>query len=423
MPPREKDAAERETRRRDVQDGENRTNGEEKKRVAALNRRWGGAKKATVLLDNMIAACPSEVTARNHVKRIATLLSLMLLDSEADARRWGQQKLHHVASVDDILTTSPKALIFTLANPKRTLQRILVAYRSIPTRMAFVNPLLSLFRNNPDLAADLREERIQYLKTYRNYTRMMQALRRERMPSERQLQQYTPFQDIIAKYRDATADETGDHTHMTLDHQTKLLLSLVVFCRPKRADHADMRIFIDPPQQDPMLNDENYLVIRRDGAASIDTPVVDYAPLPPSDVPGPRDSFMVFVTHKTRGSYERVREVVHPVFVRDVLQSLQEEPRTHLFTNRFRRPYSRNTWSKHVSNTFAKLFGRATGLNVWRHTYTTERLDMHQDAPRRLDKEARLMLHSRAIQDKYVWSRRAVCEGMKTMCESSAKAS
>lgn len=369
-------------------------------------------------VDNMIKGCVSDVTARNHVSKLRVLLEVMDAD-DATLRAWANAPRSSGETLTQALRRRPTgALVSMLRQPDVLIAKLTVAYPHLTTCMSMYHPILALFKFNPDtLAKDMANERAKFLRRYEWYGRIRDAAKAERLPTHRQMAQYTPYDEVIGVYRKLVNTPTP---HAVLrDSQDVVLLSMLLHCRPKRTDHARMRVFIDP-EKDPDLKEENFIVIRSKSAAAINT---SQANVPPTDTPftpGPDDSYATFVTHKTRDKYRRIDEVLHPVFVRDALDSLRAHPRTHLFINRFRKPFTPNTWSKHFSACAMRLFGRPSGLTMFRHAYTTERLDLHRMAPRRLQQEARLMLHSRALQEQYVFSRDAACDAAQRMCSAAS---
>lgn len=282
--------------------------------------------------------------------------------------------------------------------------RLAAYYSNVNTRKNMVTLLMALLRHSEALRTQVGEASIaRWRQLHEDLEAVQRVVAARSEPSEEQAEKYTSFAEIEAKHDEILSKWPDPHA-TPLASQELVLLSLVRYTRPKRADFHNMRIFID---QDPGLDSANYIVLR---SPSTSSPPSSSRPANLARLP----SYMVFTRYKTAKVYKRVEEELPGAFVRDLWTSLRRHPRDYLFVNKFGRPLAtNNAYSKFVMRTFEKLFGRATGPSLLRHTYISEKLDPTQMSQGELEEEARLMMHSKGMQDRYRWTKPNL-ERMKT---------
>jgi hypothetical protein len=267
-----------------------------------------------------------------------------------------------------------------LMDPETYYPQLQKAYPSITTRKNLLTLILALFREDDELgkknvaAADL------WRKKHTDLTRLEQAKVRRSEPDEKQVEKYTSFEEITKKYEDL---KTRGH-HDTQRHSLQfLLLSVLVHLRPKRADLGAIKVY---KEKDPRINDENYIVLRSKGG-----------------------SYLVMNLYKTSKYYRTVEEDISEGLQRDIETSLRRYPRDYLFVKDDGDPMSNNTYSVFVKKTFEEFFGRATGVSLLRHIYITEKLNFDDMTLEEKDTEAKLMLHTSGLQQRYKWPKKTLC--------------
>jgi hypothetical protein len=277
-------------------------------------------------------------------------------------------------------------LLEILEAPDTFYPRMREEYTSLTTRKNVITALMVLFREDEELKQDShREPREKWKRLFDDLSRHQDARVKRSEPEEKQIEKYTSFEEIEAKYEEMK--RKGGHTTLK-ESQRFVLMSVLVHLRPKRADLGTVHIFKD---SDPNRTDINYLVIRKRGA-----------------------SFLAMNLYKTSKHYRKVEEDLPEGLVRDIVQSLRRWPRAFLFVKEDGEPMSNNTYSKFVRHTFEELFGRATGVSLLRHIYISEKLDFDDMTLEEQEEEARLMLHTSGLQRRYKWPKKTICPRLCT---------
>lgn len=268
-----------------------------------------------------------------------------------------------------------------LEHPTTEYPAVQAAYPSILTRKNLLTLILVLFREDERLKAN-PEVLKQWKKLHDDLARHMDAKVKRSEPSEKQVSHYTSFEEIETMYE--TQKKKGPHgTTQERDSYQFLLLSLLVHLKPKRADFGAVKIYRDT---DPKDKEHNYIVLRTTGS-----------------------SFLAMNLYKTSKHYQTVEEDLPEGLTRDIEDSLRRWPRTYLFQKGNGEAMSNNTYSAFVKATFAKLFGRATGVSLLRHIYITEKMDFEDTTLEEQEEVARLMLHTSGLQRKYKWPKKTIC--------------
>jgi hypothetical protein len=291
-----------------------------------------------------------------------------------------------------------------ISEPDASYDALKAAYPNVTSRKNAITTILALFKHSAAARAAVGPEKVQRWKKFHDdMDSFQEASYKKNMPSDRQIDKYTTFEEMATKYRDLK--KNGD-PHATLQSsQWYVLLSLYLNVPPKRSDLGSMRVYAD---RDPNKTGENYLVLR--------TAAVRTRPLEPS--------YMVFTAYKTADAKgnRRVDEVLTPQLHKDVMDSIRRHPRTHLFVNRFGKPFaSNNAYSKYVIRIFEALFGRSTGVTMLRHIFITEKVDFNEMNDEQLEEISGQMMHSTGLQRKYNWSKAKICDKLNADMEGVQK--
>jgi hypothetical protein len=293
---------------------------------------------------------PNEKTRENYASRLRSLVKRL-----------------KVASLQEVLEA-----------PETFYPKMQETYESLTTRRNVITAILVLFREDPDLAPELREK----WKLYHDTLTRHQEVRIKRSePEDKQVAKYTSFEEIEAKYGDLKSAAAKPHATRQTSMQF-VLLSLLVHMRPKRADLGSVEIYNDA---DPATKDQNYIVLRK------------------------RGSFLAMNIYKTSKHYATIEEDLPDAFVSDLRASLKRWPRKYLFVKEDGEPMSNNTYSQFVMRTFKELFGRGTGVSLLRDIYISEKLDFDNMTLEEQEEEARLMLHTSGLQRRYKWPKKVLC--------------
>lgn len=313
--------------------------------------------------------------------------------SQAYVKQTTQDNYRHRLNHMSAKLFDGKPFYAIISKPDESYAVIRQAYPNISTRKNMLTVILALFKNSAKLQSQLPEQHKRWKTFHDHMDSFQEAKYKKHIPDARQLAKYTPFEDIELKYK---ALKQVKDPHATLQDSMQLvLLSIIVATPPKRSDYGEMEIF---HEQDPNKSDMNYLVIRPQG-----------------------ESYMVFTKYKSKEA-KRVDQELPPTVAKDIRDSLRRYPRRHLFVNRFGNPFSTNDgYSKFVIRIFRKLFGRDTGVTMLRHIYITEKLSFDDMDDNKLEEVAQQMMHSTKLQRKYNWSKKAICNTLKKLCNDCNK--
>lgn len=272
------------------------------------------------------------------------------------------------------------ALQNILENPDIHYKKIQEEYPSLTTRKNVLTVLLVLFREDEDLKENHKPAHEKWKKLHDDLVKLQDARIRRSEPEDKQVEKYTSFEEIEAKYKELKKRTYHDTERHSMQF---LLLSILVHIRPKRADLGSIKIY---REKDPRKTDENYIVLRKTGT-----------------------SYLVMNLYKTSQYYQTVEEDLPEGLTKDLETSLKRWPREHLFRKDDGEPMSNNTYSVFVKTTFQDFFGRATGVSLLRHIYITEKLNFDDMTLEEQSEEAKLMMHTSGLQRQYKWPKKVLC--------------
>ena len=257
-------------------------------------------------------------------------------------------------------------------------------YPSFSTRKNMLTLILVLFREDPTLKSTPagNAAAAKWKQFHDDLVRIQEAKVRRSEPENKQVKQYTSYEEITQKYQELKKKTPHNTLKST---QQFLLLSILVHLRPKRADLGAVKVY---KENDPKKTDENYIVLRTETEGT---------------------SYLVMNLYKTSKYYQTVEEDMPDELTKDLRTSLGRHPRDYIFTKENGEPMSNNTYSVFVKHTFEELFGRSTGVSLLRHIYITEKLDFDDMTIQEQEDEAKLMLHTSGLQRRYKWPKKVIC--------------
>ena len=279
-----------------------------------------------------------------------------------------------------LLRNIPASLQTILEHPDTYYPSIQKAYPSLTTRKNVLTVLLVFFREDPDLKEHHVEAHNKWKKLHDDLVKLQDARIKRSEPEPKQIEKYTSFEEIEAKYKELKKRTFHDTERHSMQY---VLLSILVHIRPKRADLGALTIY---REKDPRNTDANYLVLRKQGT-----------------------SYLVMNLFKTSKYYQTVEEDLPEGLVKDIETSLARWPREYLFRKDDGKPMSNNTYSAFVKATFQDLFGRGTGVSLLRHIYITEKLNFDDMTLEEQGEEAKLMMHTSGLQRQYKWPKKVLC--------------
>jgi hypothetical protein len=270
-----------------------------------------------------------------------------------------------------------KDLYDVIKNPAEYYPKIREIYPSIVTRKNILTPILVILREDESIPEEARKQWRQYHDDLSRYAKVEAS---KSQPSEKQVSKYTSFEEIQNKYNDLGRYSPHETHKKSMQY---LLLSIVIHLRPKRADLGTVKIYYD---KNPNKTDENYIVLRKRGS-----------------------SYLVMNIYKTNKFYHTVEEDLPEQLVGDIQTSLRRFPRTYLFETSEHKPMKNNTYSKFFQRAFEDMFGKSLGPSLLRHIFISEKLDFNNMSIAEQEEEAKLMLHTRGLQQQYKWAKKTFC--------------
>jgi len=168
--------------------------------------------------------------------------------------------------------------------------------------------------------------------------------------SDNKLQKVITWDEMVAKVAELKEDPRTHDTERS--HMQYVLIATMVLLPPKRADYGNVLIVNKLPKDHL---EHNYILLGK-------KPV------------------LVINHHKTDQAHGAIREELDHNFMEMLNDSLRRYPRDYLILSPRGGPYQKNnSFTKYVIRTCDELFGREMGVSLWRHVFSTERVDLNDD--------------------------------------------
>ncbi|QIG60216.1 hypothetical protein [Dishui Lake large algae virus 1] len=257
-----------------------------------------------------------------------------------------------------------KPLIDIILNPKTYIRKLNEWYPKDTSRKAHLSFILAIFRYNPDMTCDHRDVYEKWSGAFTNTHQQVINRYELNKPSDRQMEGYVPYADIIKK-RDEL--EPGSIE--------RLLLGFYTYLKPLRCDFGMVRLYNGrlPAEKE---REKNYILLKDDKAIL---------------------NLSAYKTSKTYGTHE----LELPELLRnDLLESLKKDHREWLFVDSDGKPQSRNTYCVWTLRLFKKLFGKPLTVSLIRHSFINQ-LNMSELSIKEKKDIAHQMGHNIQTQDVY----------------------
>ena len=237
----------------------------------------------------------------------------------------------------------------------------------LSTQKSYIIAILAVFKHNDGLKAQLDKYYNTWFTKFSELDKAINDRYKTNEPSERQLNAYVKFDDIVKK-RDSLEDGTFE----------KLLLSFYTYIRPLRADFNLVRIYNSVDELPKNTDKQNYIVFENKNTATL-----------------------YLHEFKTQRSHNELKKELPAELIKQLQLSLTKKPREWLFIDRFGEPYkAANSYTRWANRTFQKLFNKPLTITMIRHSYISS---LDQNVLTTLEKEeiAKEMAHSRGMQELY----------------------
>ena len=261
-------------------------------------------------------------------------------------------------------------IYWIITHPDEVLPWILKKSDVLSTQKTYIIAVLAVFKHNSGLKIQLEKD---YGIWFKKFTELDQAISeryKTNEPSERQLNAYVKFSDIVKK-RDSLEDGSID----------KLLLGFYTYIRPLRADFNAVKIYKnlnEVPDENDKNKEANYLVFET-----------------------PNKVTLFLHEFKTQRSHTNFNKELPNELVKELKLSLIKRPREWLFIDKFNKPYkAANSYTRWANRTFQKLFGKPLTITLIRHSYISS-LDQNLLTTHEKEEIAKEMAHSRGMQELY----------------------
>jgi hypothetical protein len=254
-----------------------------------------------------------------------------------------------------------------ITHPDEVLPWILKKSEVLSTQKSYIIAILAVFKHNDGL----KSQHDKYYNTwFTKFSELDKAINdryKTNEPSERQLNAYVKFDDIVKK-RDSLDDGTFE----------KLLLSFYTYIRPLRADFNLVRIYNSLDELPKNNEKENYIVFENKHNATL-----------------------YLHEFKTQRSHNELKKELPNELIKQLQLSLTKKPREWLFIDKFGNPYkAANSYTRWANRTFQKLFNKPLTITMIRHSYISS-LDQNVLTTREKEEIAKEMAHSRGMQELY----------------------
>lgn len=266
-----------------------------------------------------------------------------------------------------VLLSNTKADIFTvLTSPKKYIAWIQGTYDSLSTQKSYLSAVLAMFRHNEGLKNQRKKAYMMWYAAFQEVHDKIDERYRKNQPSEKQVDGYVPFEDIV-KARDRLSEGSDE----------RLLLALYTYIPPLRCDFNHVRIYSNQELPARAGLEKNYVHLREKA----------------------HEATMVLREFKTSkmDSYEKE---LPEALVKEILQSLEKNPREYLFEDKNRRPYRASSFNKWANRVLQRVFGRNLTISLIRHSFINS-LDFNKITVEEKENIAKDMTHTIGTQDRY----------------------
>lgn len=253
-----------------------------------------------------------------------------------------------------------------LANPAIMLKRIEACTSNLQTKKSAISAMKALIKHNA-----LQQQYATAAKAWHDAFKLVDDAITARYetaePTAREIEQWTPWGDVLQKEK-----YLAQHAYGSMDH---LLLAMYTHVPPQRQDYGNVKLVLEKPSAD-----------------------IDYLLLPKSG----KDVGHICLRHRKTVKKLGVYHAEIPAgLVKVVVASLRSCPREYLFQNAKGAPFvDKEVFTAWSNNTLQRLFGKQMGVSTLRHSFVSS-LDFNRLSPAALKDIAYAMGHDLRQQQLY----------------------
>lgn len=296
------------------------------------------------------------------------------LDNEEEYRQITQKSFEAYKSRLATLqrVSGNKSLQWVMQHPIDTLRQAKIQVsQNNATLASYAVAVCKLYQVHPETVLYWRSSYDMWQKYLKHYREKEQKQIKKSEMTERQAQNYVTWQEVEALFCKLQEDPTVWQDFLL--GMEFLLFAMLLHIKPKRADLGNVKIFY--ALKEAVAYPGNCLYLAKAGNVK---------------------SKLFIKQYKTIKKNGIIEEILEPVITQVITKSLQTYPRQYLFVSiKNREPYElNNSYSKFVSRTFLKHFGKRMGVSLWRNVYIRANINFNNTSYQELVDTAKLIGHS-----------------------------
>ena len=263
-------------------------------------------------------------------------------------------------------------VFWILTNPEPSWEKVKGTIKSAETAKSYLTTILTMYKHDPNLKVLFKQCHEQWFDLFEQVVEMIEEKHTKMEPSERQIETYMEWDDII-KGRDT-------YTNRVFFNQTYLLICLMTMIPPCRADLNKVKIYLDrEPSDDEKVNEPNYLMIWSK----------------------PQKMTLMYHEFKTKCDWRPFYKKDLPVNLMEVISaSLKNKPRDYLIVSpRSGLPYDNvQSYISYFKKQTLQVYGRDISINVFRHSYIIYYCKLHPSYAKRKELAIDMMNSVKTLQ-------------------------
>lgn len=283
--------------------------------------------------------------------------------------------LNKLSTIQKKFFNPHKSLEWILQHPEQ-FKEVLIAYGknnegylantlSPSTLTSFVTTMSSLIKNIPNFKEKYPELLPQWILLKKEINAPVEQHYLSNQPNEKQKEGLMSF-DEICDIRD----------QLEYGSIPRILISLYTLVPPVRADFGSLKIYNLPISK---IDDQNnYLSIN--------------------------DKKIIIQKFKTAKNYHQITIDLPDILIKQIEQSLEQNPREYLFVGRQNNPYTNNGYDHFANRIVKRVLNPYFSLNLFRHIYLSRPdLDLKNKTGLERKELADKMSHSLPVQQRYIF--------------------
>lgn len=266
------------------------------------------------------------------------------------------------------------SLDWIMQHPKETIEMIKGKTELAGTLAASAVAVCKLFAVHPQAIQEWNIAFNIWQETLKHYRKIEDDGYKESKMTEKQEEKAVKFEDVVAKFEELSKNN-GIRNRLS-DHIEYILFAMLIHSKPKRADLGNIQIV----ESKEMASEPNYLVLS----------------------PNSNHATLTISAYKTAKAHGPIIEELSAELTAILKESKKLFDREYLIVSaRNNKPYTENnSYSHFVSRTFAKHFGKATGISLWRSIYINANIDFNNMSYKEIEDNAKLIGHTVPIMMK-----------------------